>query len=215
MPILTARLNELLVMTGINAATLRSDRLRKTSVAAFGVDHPVLEERCLLIDGVAMLVRDDLSRDASRAGMPRRGAAMVVRGFFDKWIEAVARIEHRGEDVLFVVAEQAEGIWWCGTGLAAQLPDFIRNQPPRRLFCVNIAAILLAMRSRAEKAGYDLTGGSFFLPPDHELYLQWVKEFRERREVAQQQFDPLHMKPPRSLSVPQRRTIETASCRIN
>ena len=211
MPILTARPNELLVMTGTNAATLRSDRLRKVSVAAFGAEFPVLEERYLLIDGVAMLIRDDLSR----SGMLRRAAAMVVRGFFDKWIEAVARIEHRGEDVLFVVAEQAEGIWWCGTGLAAQLPDFIRNQPPRRLFCVNIAAILLAMRSRAEKAGYDLTGGSFFLPPDHELYLQWVKEFRERREVAQQQFDPLHMKPPRSLSVPQRRTIETASCRIN
>jgi hypothetical protein len=90
------------------------------------------------------------------------------------------------------------------------------------------------MRSRADKAGFDLSGGSFFLPPDHELYLQWTNEFRERRDAAQKQFDPLHMKPPGALSVavqtrfdphhmkpplplsvPQRRTIETASCRIN
>ena len=74
---------------------------------------------------------------------------------------------------------------------------------------------MLDMKKRAAKAGFDLSGGSFFLPPDHELYLQWTDQFRERREAAQAQFDPLHMKPPRPLSAPQRRTVETASCRIN
>jgi hypothetical protein len=211
LPILQARQNELLVMTGTNASSLRSDRLRKVSAAAFGAERPVLVDRCLLIDGVALLICDDLRR----SGMARRAAAMVVRGFFDKWIEAVARIEHRDEAVLFAVAEQSPGVWWCAAGLADQLPGFIRSNPPRRLFVVNIAMIMLDMKKRAAKAGFDLSGGSFFLPPDHELYLQWTDEFRERREAAQAQFDPLHMKPPRPLSAPQRRTVETASCRIN
>jgi hypothetical protein len=211
MPILHAQLNELLVMTGTNASSLRSDRLRKVSAAAFGAERPVLEDRSLLIDGVAMMICEDLRR----SGMGRRAAAMVVRGFFDKWIEAVARIEHRDEAVLFAVGEQAPGVWWCGVGLADQLPGYLRSNPPRRIFIVNVAAIMLHMRERAEKAGFDLTGGSFFLPPDHPLYQEWIKEFAERRDAAQAQFDPLHMKAPRPLSAPQRRVIETSSCRIN
>jgi hypothetical protein len=211
MPILTARLNELLVMTGVSGNNLRTDRLRGHAVAAFGAERPIFDDRCLLIDGVAMLVAADLRR----SGMSRRGAAMVTRAFFDKWVDCVSRIEHRDEDVLFAVGEQSPGVWWCGAGLAGQLPSYLRSNPPRRIFIVNVAAMMFNMRERAEKAGYDLSGGSFFLPPDHELYVQWTKEFRERREAAQEQFDPQHMKPPKPLSVHQRRTIETSSCRIN
>jgi hypothetical protein len=212
MPILTAQLGELLPICALNGATLRSDRLRKASVAAFGAEHPVLEERCLLIDGVAMLVRDDLNR----SGMVRRGAAMVARAFFDRWIEAVSRIEHRGEAVLFAVAEQTENVWWCASGLADQLPKFLANRPPlRRLFVVNIAEIMLNIRARAEQAGFDLSGGSFFQPPDDKLYLEWMREFSERRAAVQAQFDPLHMKPPRHPSAQQRRVIEGMTCRIH
>ena len=109
-----------------------------------------------------------------RAGPPR----WWCEAFSINGSSASARIEHRGEDVLFAVAEQAPKVWWCGAGLAAQLPGFIRSNPPRRLFVVNVEKIMLDMRERAKRAGFDLSGGSFFLPPDHELYQQWLKEFR-------------------------------------
>jgi hypothetical protein len=215
MRILTAKLGDLLTIAGLNAATLRSDRKRGIAVAAFGAERPVSDEHCWLIDGVALLIRNELRRDN---GMARRAAAMVVRRFFDKWVECVSRIEHRGEDVLFAVAEQTPTVWWCGAGLAAQLPDFIRSNPPRRLFVVNVENIMRDMRERAKRAGFDLSGGSFFFPPDHELYQQWLKESVERRSAAQAQFDPSqaqaqfdpsHMKPPRPLTAQQRRMIET------
>jgi hypothetical protein len=210
-PILTAKLHELLVMTGTSDNNLRTDRLRGYATAAFGAERPVMDDRCLLIDGVAILIAADLRR----SGMSRGPAAMITRGFFDKWIECVSRIEHREEDVLFAVAEQEPKLWWCAAGAAAQLPGYLRSNPPRRIFIVNVAAIMLGMRERAKKAGYDLGGGSFFLPPDHPLYQEWIADFAARRQASQDRFDPVHMKPPKPLTVQQRRTIETASCRIN
>ena len=41
-----------------------------------------------LVDGIAMLIHNDLS-----GTLHRRAASVVVRGFWDKWAEALARIE--------------------------------------------------------------------------------------------------------------------------
>jgi hypothetical protein len=70
MPLLTAGLQEILVLTGTSHTTLRSQRRRGTAVAAFGTSEPLLDTRWLLIDGLAMLIRDDLTRS---------GMAMQVR----------------------------------------------------------------------------------------------------------------------------------------
>jgi hypothetical protein len=208
--ILTARLPQLLVLTGVNAASLRTDRLRKLSVAAFGAAEPILLDRYLLVDGVAWRVRDELAGQ----GMVRRAAAMITRAFFDKWIEAVARIEHRCEPVVFAVAEQSAGVWWCGTGNADGLADYVRTQSPlRRLFVVNVEQILAGMKHRGERADFDLRG-NFFLPPDHPLFTEWIAEFAARRTAVPERFDPLHMRPPRAPDARQRRAIEDTTCGI-
>jgi hypothetical protein len=212
MGILTARLGELLTIAGLNAATLRSDRLRGIAVAAFGSERPVLEERCLLLDGVAWLIRDDLNE----RGMPHRGAATVTRAFWPEWAEAVARVEHRREPIVFAVAEREEGAWWCGNGRADKLADFVASQPPlKRLLCVNLADILDGMNKRAAKAGFDLSNGSYCLPPDDSTFVRWLKEFRAKRAAMQKLFDPLHAKVPPRPNAAQRAAIEALSCSLH
>ena len=54
-----------------------------------------------MIDGLAILIRDDFHR----AGMKRMEAAWHVRAFWDQWGMAGARIEHRKESVLFAAVK--------------------------------------------------------------------------------------------------------------
>jgi hypothetical protein len=211
MPILTATLDQILVLTDTNAATLRGDRLRGNAVAAFGCERPLLDQRWLLVDGVAMLVRDDLSKS-----MLRKGAANVTRAFWDKWAMALSRVEHERKAYVFSVAEQQDGPWWCGLGPANELADFVKTQPPlRKLIVVNLAQILLDMQRRATKAKLDISFGSVVPPPDDPSFVRWLEEFAKRREALQQKYDPLHAKPPKPPSVEQRRAIELMSCSLN
>jgi hypothetical protein len=214
MPILTASFQEIRALTGVNHATLRSQRLRGTAVAAFGTTQPLLDTRWLLIDGLAMLIRDNLAR----SGMPMNGAVMTTRAFWPEWTEALARVEHRGQAWLFTVAEVSEGKWWCARGPAKGLPKLIQGMRledvPRRLYNVNIPKILLDMQARAQKAGLDLSGGSVSLPPDDKLLLEWMEEFRRHRKAAQEEFDPLHMTEPSPPRARYRKAIEDASCAI-
>jgi hypothetical protein len=137
MPLLTAGLQEILVLTGTSHTTLRSQRRRGTAVAAFGASQPLLDTRWLLIDGLAMLIRDDLAR----SGMSMEGATMMTRAFWPEWTMALAHIEHRDEPWLFTTVELSDGKWWCASGLAKQLPEFIEGMPPekvpRRLYLLN------------------------------------------------------------------------------
>lgn len=141
---------------------------------------------------VALLIQNDLARS-----LPRAVAAMIVRAYFDVWATAVARVEHRGEPVIFGVGEVRERQWWVAAGRAEQLPAFLASQPPLRRFVeVNVAALLAEMYERARAAGLDLSAGSFFLPPDDPLFLKWMAEFRQSRERAIAQFDPTDIKAP-------------------
>lgn len=211
MPILTARLGELLIIADQNASTLRSDRLRHYAVAAFGAEHPVLEERCLLLDGVAMLVRDELARK----GMARLGAATVTRAYWPEWTEALAWVEHKRAPIVFAVAELRGGGWWCAHGRADKLSDFVTNQPLERLLCVNLAQIKIDMDTRAAKAGFDLSDGTYCLPPDHPVLVEWLKEYRDRRAALQRKFDPMRGKAPSPPSVAQRRVLQELTCSIH
>jgi hypothetical protein len=196
-------------VTGINHGTLRADRARGHACAAFGVAEPLLPDRCLLLDGLAWLIRDDLTD----AAMNRRAAATMVMAFWPEWMTAAARLEHRREAVVFAAAEQEGNIWWCGSGLANQLRDFVSTGPLlRRLFVVNVAQLMADMERRAMEAGLDLSAGSFTLPPDDPVFVAWVAEFKSWRDAQQRKFDPLHAKPPPSPSARRRREIEALTC---
>jgi hypothetical protein len=208
MPILTCTLGQLLAMTGINDATLRSDRLRNYSVAAFGAARPVVDARCLLADGMAMRIHNDLS-----GMLHRRAAAVVTRAFWPEWAEALARIEHRGEPVLFALGQLRDTVWWCGAGHADELPKFVAQQPPmRRLLTVNIARHKFEMEERAKMLCLDLSRGSFILAPDDARFVEWMTEFRQARDRAQARFDPLHLRAPRAPSARLRRSVAEATC---
>ncbi len=196
MPILTLTNRQLLALTNTTANQYRQDKFREQAVAAFGAAEPILEDRPLLVDAMAMIIRDDLARS-----IPRRAAATTVRAFWDKWIEAIARVEHRGEEVVFAVAEQSEGVWWCGT--------------LRRLVIANAPQLYSELQNRADKLRFDLSAGDLFLAPDDPLFISWVTEFREQREALQRKFDPLHggRAPPRP-SAQQRKALEVLACGV-
>ena len=87
----------LFAVTGTNPATHRSDLFREQAAAAFGAAEPVLKERPLAVDAVAMKLRDELNE----RGLSRKLSATIVRGYFDHWIEAVAHADYDGQDVVF------------------------------------------------------------------------------------------------------------------
>ena len=116
-----------------------------------------------------------------------------------------------------LVAEQSEGVWWCGTGPAQQLPGFVASQPPlRRLVIANVPQLYSELQNRADKLGFDLSAGDLFLAPDDPLFISWVTEFREQREALQRKFDPLHggRAPPRP-SAQQRKALEVLACGVH
>jgi hypothetical protein len=163
----------LLAVTGSNPATYRSDLHRGQGVAAFGASEPVAKDRPLMLDAVAVVLRDELHG----RGLPRKLAADIVRGFFDRWAEGVAHADHDGQDVVFVVVEvdpkiQADS-WFCAIGPAGKLCDYLMSlpRPQRRALFVHLRAVLADIRGRAAKAELELSG-CFFVAPDHALLAQ-------------------------------------------
>jgi hypothetical protein len=200
--ILTATVREMLALTGTNAATLRNDRRRGHMVAAFGAADTALPGRYFVIDAVAVALRNELVDN----GLRLKDAAALVRAYFDHWIAAVAHIEHRQRAWLWAVAEtETAGVWWSASGPADEFLTFIKNQPrPKRLILVNVPKVLDGILKRAAKAKLDLSTGSFFLPPEHELFIEWTSEHRKRREAGLRRHDPLYKYTP---TAPTMRTI--------
>jgi hypothetical protein len=211
-PVMTVNVTQLLTLTNTKEDTLRSDQRRGQSVAAFGGDRPLTRARYLMIDGLAILVRDDFHR----AGMKRMEAAWHVRAFWDQWGMAGARIEHREESVLFAAGELEDGTRWCANGRADQLPKFLKNYPSmRRLFVCNVEKLIGEMRARADEAGFDLTAGALFPEPDEQRFVKMLAVFRERRETSLQQSDALRRLSSRIFDVQGRRNIEAETCGIS
>ena len=67
----------MLTLTGENAATLRNDRRHGQTVAAFGTAEPSNNNKWLLVDCVAMAIRDELNDERER-GMKRKMAAFII-----------------------------------------------------------------------------------------------------------------------------------------
>jgi len=99
------------------------------------------------------------SRCADRFGRVRAAAARSAGA------KAGGRFEHNAENILFAAGERlADGLGWCTSGPADELPDFIASMPMRKYFVVDVPRIMRTMRERADAAGFDLTGGYIFPP---------------------------------------------------
>jgi hypothetical protein len=163
----------LMTVTGTNPATYRSDLHRGQGVAAFGASEPVAKDRPLMLDAVAVVIRDELHE----RGLSRKLAADIVRGFFDRWAEAVSHADHDDQDVVFGVVELDPKIqvdnWICAIGPVEKLADYLMSlpRPQRRVLFVHLRDLLSEIRGRAAKAKLDLSG-RFFVPPDHRLLAQ-------------------------------------------
>jgi hypothetical protein len=188
MGILSLSPAQLSTVTGKPTSTIRADRARKQSAAAFGALEPVLT-RPLMMDAVAVMMVDWLAKD----GVPRRVAADTVRGYFDYWMTSVALVEHKGEHRVFVLSEldkqKTGGKDWSAAegpkdGLPGLVADMQRTGALRRMHVIDIAEIRQTIRKRADDALIDLSLGSFFLPPDHPLFIAWREEFRQWRVQA-------------------------------
>lgn len=163
----------LMAVTGTKPATYRSDLFRGQGVAAFGAQEPVAKDRPLAMDAIAIILRDELHE----RGVPRKHASLIVRGFFDRWAEAVSHADHDDQDVVFGVVELDPKIqvddWVCAIGPVEKLADYLKSlpRPQRRALFVHLRDVLSDIRGRAVKAKLDLSG-RFFVPPDHPLLAQ-------------------------------------------
>jgi hypothetical protein len=202
---------EMLALTGENPATVRNDRRHGQTVAAFGAAEPSSNNKWLLVDCVAMLIRDQLVE----LGMRRKMAAIIVRAFFDHWVEALSKVEHQGRSMLFATADLGGKRMWTAFGSEDKFSAFQEllpeDEPPKRLYTVKLGEIMDGIRHRAQKA--DIHLGSFFLPPEHPFFIKCTTEFRAAREKALNQFDPLR-KPPRGPSERERQAFEDTLCTI-
>ncbi|WP_454619349.1 hypothetical protein [Bradyrhizobium cenepequi] len=171
----------LFAVTGINPATYRSDVFRDQSVAAFGASEPVARDRPLVLDAVAIRLRDELQE----LGLSRKLAASIVRGFFDRWAEGVAYADHENQDVIFAVIEFdprkfRDVPWVCTVGPAEKFEDYLKTlpRPRRRIVFVHLRETLADLRERAAKAKVELPE-HFFVSPEHPLLAQiktdWAK----------------------------------------
>jgi hypothetical protein len=202
--------SQLLTLTATSSQQYDQDRFREQQVGAFGANEPPVTNRPLLLDALAMVIRDDLAKSIS----PRRAASNIVRGFADQWQTALAHIEHRGQTWVFMAAQQSAKVWCCGAGPKKDLPAFVAMQvqngaPFRRIVVVDITALMAEIAARAKQAGLDLSQGTYYVAPDHSFHVKWASEFRQWREARLRQFDPLYKKinPPR-LSARQRNAVE-------
>jgi hypothetical protein len=211
MPILGATAAELIVLAGVTAANFRADMKRGHSVLAFGGARPSGFGKYLAVDAVAMGIRDDLYDH----GMSRGEAAWYTRNFWDTWALAGSRLEHHGVANLFVVGELDDGVEWCSAGPEHDLPTFLKNFPKSvRLFVVNLQAQLNEIRQRADRAGMDLSAGSFLPAPENPVFVQLLAEFRDRRERYLNKYDPLRRGSSGLVDVRGRRTLEVDACQI-
>ena len=211
MAILTCTKVQCLAITGNNANRHKQDTFRGVNVAAFGAEHPV-GEKYLAVDAFALLLRDDLGKSIGA-----KVASSFVRAFADQWQEAVARCEFGDVPYVWAIGEmfqfgrgREQTAWWSAAGPTQSLPAFVKDKPGR-LVVANIPALMTRLRERAAEAGLDWspTAGSFYVPPDHELHVEWAREFKRRRDAAIRNFDPLHSKIRYGgLSAKQRKAIE-------
>ena len=153
------------------------------------------------MDAVAVMLLERLHT----RGVSRKIAALIVRVEWLKWMEAVANIEHPepghdGEHWVFVACQLDKKImgdfnWVALSGPINQLSKFVEDAQAsgklQRIFIVDVTEIIKTIRQRAEAALIDLSLGSFFLPPDHPLYIEWKAEFTEYRKQLQIKADDL------------------------
>jgi hypothetical protein len=166
----------------------RTDLHRDQGVAAFGAAEPISKSRPLVMDAIALCLRDELNE----RGLPRKVAAAVVRGFFDNWAEGFSNADYGDQDFMFGVVEldpeEFGDSWRCAIGPADQYDDYLKRLPwpQRRAVFVHLREMLVNIRSRAAKAKLDLSA-RVFVPPDHPLIAEtrsYWKKWRAHNKVG-------------------------------
>jgi hypothetical protein len=203
----TFSFQEMLILADENAASFRNDRRHGFTVAAFGAAEPSGHNRYLLVDCVAMLIRDWLTE----RGLKRKLAAWYVRAFADEWLKGLSRVEHLHHTILLAVADRGGGEWWAAAGPKEYFLEFLEEQPkmPEQLYTVELAEVVDEIKKRAQKAGIHL--GDFILPPNHPQLIEWTTKFRNAREKELAQW---FKKPPRGPTERERQGYEDILCTI-
>jgi hypothetical protein len=180
---------DLFTVAGINSATYRSDLFRGQGAAAFGTAEPLLQNRPLGLDAVALRIRDGLND----LGLSRKLAAVITRGFFDRWVEGVVHADHDRQSIVFVVVEldpkKLVHPWVCAIGPDAKLDDYIRGlpAPQRRVLFIELRDLIDDIRNRGMEAGLDMSA-PFFVSADHpvlaEIKQHWESWRAEHKIVG-------------------------------
>ena len=94
----------------------------------------------------------------------------------------MSKVEHLHQAMLFATADHGDNKMWAAFGPAKDFRPFLTAlpEPPKRLYTVDVTAIMDGIEQRAKKAGIHL--GNFFLPPDDPLFIKWITEFRTARK---------------------------------
>ena len=149
---------------------------------AFGSPVPATPGRYLPADLVAMVLAAQLTR-----ALGRRNATDFVLGFFDTWIDAVARAEVEPETPFFFAVaaigpRNDPDEYLITSGAAAEIEkDLAEIRGRYTLVRVGINGILQTIRDAAKRVSVDLSA-PFFLPSTHADYSYFIITAREERE---------------------------------
>jgi hypothetical protein len=212
MPIQPLTPAQLLKCAGKNPSSWRGDRMRNQTAVAFGA--PDVAQHGFAMDAVAIMLVETLNE----RGLPKRFAATVVRGFFHKWIEAVSLVEHKGENIVFIIYKlesDSEDQW--NVALGRIHGDTMGDLPPtwNRAVVVNIGDVMSRIRANAEAARINLTGTQFTPPPEHRVLKEWIAQHREALKRAMAEVEGLPERGKFKTGTKARQAFEAASCQIH
>jgi len=183
--------SQFLGVAELNSQRLLSLRRRDQLALAFGRREVFKSLRYLAVDAVGMLIAEELARIFDRTF-----AASIVRVWWDRWLAAVARAEHRRGPWLFHVVESVDHkgrhIHFCCHGGFGDSEEAMRQvglqlradgYEPLRVVSINVSQIIQRVRRNARRAKLDLSAA--FLPPlEDSRLLELLSSQAQRREHA-------------------------------
>jgi hypothetical protein len=145
---------------------------------AFGTPIPATPGRYFDLDLVAMAIAAGLAPT-----LGRQTATTIVLGFFDQWVAAVGHADaDSAQNYFFAMGlvgdERRPREILVTNGTIEQIMSDLRDAS--RVIAINITDIIARLRTKARKAGIDLSQ-PFFFPPEHERFSQIITEFEQER----------------------------------
>lgn len=194
-------LDQFLVLADVNKSTFKAMTSRGESALAFGTARALAGGTMLDVDAIAWAFLDELT-----PAFTRQFASVLVRGFSDQWVSAVAKAERLSDPIFLVAIEtgeitgggkmratRREGIN-IGEGTLAEIGNALGTAKniPERITMINVTTLVNRLRSRAKAAGIEL-GPSFFpdmADPDFQRALAEVKASRDQNVARVERTSP-------------------------